>query len=158
MKKHTEYMRVWREKNRQKVQEYQKRYSEAYLTEERREVARKRAREWYANNKEEAKKRINQHYHENKQLVGRPQGDKHHAWKGEDASYFALHSWVSRKKGRPQECEHCGTKEKRHYHWANLDGKYTRDLNTWVRLCVPCHSKHDKKLGFDSIKNKYGSI
>lgn len=65
-------------------------------------------------------------------------------WKGEKASYHAVHAWVYRHRGRPQKCEHCGTTEDRAYHWANKSKKYKRELSDWIRLCVPCHSKHDK--------------
>ena len=65
-------------------------------------------------------------------------------WKGENASYEAIHAWVRRHRGKPQQCEHCGTTEKRMYHWANKSHEYKRDLNDWIRLCRPCHSKYDK--------------
>lgn len=76
-------------------------------------------------------------------------GEKNHLWKGESVSYSNLHRWVYRHKGRPQRCEKCGTIEKRMYHWANISKKYTRDLNDWIRLCVPCHILMDKK-GIDN--------
>lgn len=72
-------------------------------------------------------------------------GEKSVHWKGEDALYGTKHDWVYSRKGSPQKCEHCGTTEKRMYHWANISGKYLRDLSDWKRLCVPCHSKFDKE-------------
>ena len=54
-----------------------------------------------------------------------------------------LHEWVVRRLGKPSKCEFCGTMEKRKYHWANKSGEYKRDLNDWLRLCVPCHKKYD---------------
>jgi len=65
-------------------------------------------------------------------------------WKGEKASYVAHHQWVRRYLGKPQKCEHCKTTANRMYHWANVSGEYFRELSDWVRLCVPCHSKHDR--------------
>lgn len=65
-------------------------------------------------------------------------------WKGEKASYHAMHAWVARHRGKPQKCEHCGTTEKKMYHWANKSHEYKRDLNDWIRLCRPCHSRYDK--------------
>lgn len=65
-------------------------------------------------------------------------------WKGDKASYHAMHAWVARHRGKPQKCEHCGTTEKRMYHWANKSRRYKRDLTDWIRLCRPCHSKYDK--------------
>lgn len=66
-------------------------------------------------------------------------------WKGDDVGYFGLHAWMTKKYGKPQNCDICGTKEKRMYHWANKSGKYRRIRSDWFRLCVPCHKKYDKK-------------
>lgn len=30
-------------------------------------------------------------------------------------------------------------------HWANISGKYLRDITDWVRLCVSCHKYFDKQ-------------
>lgn len=76
------------------------------------------------------------------------QGKKHFAWKGELAHYDSLHNWVVRYRGKKKECSHCGLNDsKKTYHWANLSGEYKRELDDWVRLCVPCHSKMDKGRG-----------
>lgn len=73
-----------------------------------------------------------------------PRGEKHGMWKGNSVGYDALHDWVRRYKGAPKSCEECGIEENRTYHWANKSGKYLRELDDWIRLCVPCHSKLDK--------------
>lgn len=70
-------------------------------------------------------------------------GDKNTNWKGDKASYFAIHMWVSSHYGRPSECEHCGTTVKRMYNWANISQQYKRDRSDWKRLCVSCHKKYD---------------
>ena len=75
----------------------------------------------------------------------RMRDERHRCWKGDAVGYDALHTWVSRKLGKPQKCAHCGTEQQRWYHWANVSGEYRRDLNDWLRLCVPCHSRFDKK-------------
>ena len=64
-------------------------------------------------------------------------------WKGDNASYHAVHAWVARHRGTPKQCEHCGTTEDREYHWANKSQQYKRELSDWIRLCVPCHSQYD---------------
>lgn len=71
--------------------------------------------------------------------------DKHFNWKGEKASYSAIHSWVRRKLGTPLECSECGRTggTTRNYHWANLDKQYRRTLIDWRRLCVSCHKLYD---------------
>lgn len=66
-------------------------------------------------------------------------------WKGDDVGYDGLHKWVSKHRGNPKKCEHCGIDDKkRWYHWANKSHEYKRDLEDWMRLCVPCHMKYDK--------------
>lgn len=66
-------------------------------------------------------------------------------WKGETASYSAKHHWIKRHRGNPDYCEHCKKSNLTHrsYHWANISGKYKRDLNDWIRLCIHCHYKFD---------------
>lgn len=78
-------------------------------------------------------------------------GEKNYIWKGDDVGYSALHHWITRTLGRPDKCESCEKSgfRSRKIHWANKSHKYKRDLNDWIRLCVPCHSKYDnnyKKL------------
>ncbi len=72
-------------------------------------------------------------------------GEDVHNWKGDDVGYSALHDWVARQLGKPRECEHCKSKTKKVYHWANKSGDYKRDINDWIRLCVSCHSKYDRE-------------
>lgn len=74
---------------------------------------------------------------------GQTSGSSNNKWKGNEASYTAKHMWVKYHFGSPQECEHCGTTEKRMYHWANISKKYLREREDWLRLCVPCHKKYD---------------
>jgi hypothetical protein len=66
-------------------------------------------------------------------------------WKGNEVSYSGLHKWIQRKLGKPSFCESCrnGKLKNRQYHWANVSGKYLRELADWVRLCVRCHKKYD---------------
>jgi uncharacterized protein YlaI len=69
-------------------------------------------------------------------------GEKHHAWKGDSVGYSALHSWISRSKGKAVKCKICG-KEK-NVQWANTDHKYNRNLNDWTSLCPKCHYYYDE--------------
>ena len=67
-------------------------------------------------------------------------------WKGDNASYSAIHKWIRKYKGKPQKCEFCG-KEKttpRSIHWANKDHKYSRNRDDWMMACLPCHAKYDQ--------------
>ena len=74
-------------------------------------------------------------------------GKLHGKWKGDEVGYQALHAWVRRQLGTPDTCEHCGKigLEYPFIHWANKSGEYKRNIRDWLRLCVKCHSKHDKK-------------
>lgn len=74
-------------------------------------------------------------------------GEKHYLWKGSKASYTSIHSWVRRHLGTPDKCEHCLKiiQNKKGINWANKSHEYKRELTDWIRLCVPCHRKYDKK-------------
>lgn len=66
-------------------------------------------------------------------------------WKGDQASYNAKHMWVYRRLGKPKKCTSCGLDDPiRMYHWANISGQYMRNIDDWMRLCVPCHSDFDR--------------
>lgn len=73
-------------------------------------------------------------------------GILHHNWQGDFTSYRSMHRWVVRHKGQPTQCEHCkkdglsGHK----IHWANIDHKYERNLEKYIRLCAKCHGVFDK--------------
>ncbi len=79
----------------------------------------------------------------NIKLTNPAKDDRQAMWKGIDASYSAKHYWVSRKKGKPNQCQVCGTKGKRKYEWANIDHKYSRDKDDYIRMCTSCHRKYD---------------
>lgn len=79
-----------------------------------------------------------------------PKGEEHWKW-SKNPSYIAIHQWVNKQLGRPRLCTKCGfsSENGRQFHWANISGKYLRDLSDWVRLCVSCHFKmdgHHKKI------------
>lgn len=79
--------------------------------------------------------------------LGKRKGETNHAWKGEKVKYCGLHDWVRRELGTPDTCEHCRkVGYGREMHWANKDHKYKRNLTDWLRLCIHCHRKYDKKL------------
>ena len=78
---------------------------------------------------------------------GRRDSD-HPEWKGEDASYISKHAWVSRWKGKPDTCEMCGMTGLSGVaiHWANIDHKYRRVLDDYIRLCARCHFEYDERV------------
>ena len=65
------------------------------------------------------------------------------SWKGENAKYGAIHEWIRKKLGTPKFCECCGRTDKKKYEWCNINHKYKRDINDWMRLCTKCHRKYD---------------
>ena len=71
--------------------------------------------------------------------------DSHPNWKGDAASYQALHAWVARKLGQPSTCEMCGRAglTGKHIQWANKSHEYRRDVGDWIRLCASCHKLYD---------------
>ncbi len=71
-------------------------------------------------------------------------GSKNHQWKGDEASYSAMHNRLYSKFGKPKRCDECGTvDERKAYDWANLTGEYG-DITDYRRLCRSCHCKYDK--------------
>jgi hypothetical protein len=74
-------------------------------------------------------------------------GPKNNNWKGNKAMYGTLHDWVSLHLGRPKKCSKCGKTDKDAiYQWANISGKYLRNLKDYKRLCVQCHRAEDKNI------------
>lgn len=72
-------------------------------------------------------------------------GQKNPAWKGDKVGYFGLHLWIANNYGKINRCDVCGVSSAdKKYHWANLSGKYIRNVSDWKRMCVSCHSKYDK--------------
>jgi hypothetical protein len=67
--------------------------------------------------------------------------EANHSWKGDDASYKALHLRVAEYRGKPSLCSRCGATEGR-FEWANLTGDYA-DINDYERMCVSCHRRFD---------------
>lgn len=76
--------------------------------------------------------------------IGKRKGEENNKWLGDYVTYVGLHAWMRKNYGTPSVCEHCKCRDRKMYHWANVSGKYLRDRNDWIRLCVPCHKKYDK--------------
>lgn len=70
-------------------------------------------------------------------------GARNSSWKGDDATYHALHLRVAVERGRPTQCERCGQNDPdARYEWANVSGDY-HDVADYQRMCVPCHRPFD---------------
>jgi len=73
-------------------------------------------------------------------------GEQSRGWKGEGAGYYAKHMWIAEQYGKATKCtKNPGHKAKR-FEWANISGKYLRDITDYVQLCPSCHRIMDNKL------------
>lgn len=59
------------------------------------------------------------------------------------SEYIAVHMWVYRHYGKAIKCENCKENKGYRFEWANISGKYKRDIIDWQQLCQSCHKKHD---------------
>jgi len=78
-------------------------------------------------------------------------GEKNVQWKGNKVGYYALHSWVHRRLGKPKICKKC--KSTKNVEWANKSHKYKRKITDWLSLCHRCHFTYDKN--FWGIARRY---
>ena len=91
-----------------------------------------------------SKARIGKHYSLDTEFKKENvEGEKNVNWKGDEVGYYALHQWIQRKLGKATKCEYCN-KEHNRIHWANISGKYKRDLDDWIQLCPSCHIYFDR--------------
>lgn len=81
-------------------------------------------------------------------------------WKGNNVGYKCLHDWVRKWKKTLDICEVCGNDKLKHrqYHWANIDHKYRRVLEDYIRMCVKCHRKYDYENHLADIPSRGGTI
>ena len=56
----------------------------------------------------------------------------------ENVGYSGLHRWIRKYKKKNDRCENCETKERK-LEFANVSGKYLRDVDDFVSLCRICH-------------------
>ena len=73
-------------------------------------------------------------------------GENNFAWKGNNATKRGKHKWIDLQKGKPMKCEICGTTTAKRYDWANIDHKYSRNLEDYIRMCRKCHFAYDLKI------------
>lgn len=78
-----------------------------------------------------------------------PSGQQHYAWKGEDASYGAMHLRVARSRGAADFCSNRETAGclSRKYEWAHVHGTEPGDPGNYIPLCKSCHITYDGQDG-----------
>ncbi len=69
-------------------------------------------------------------------------GDKNDSWRGDCATYAALHLRVQTARGTPSRCAACDSTDSPRFEWANLTGDYA-NVHDYIRLCRSCHNKFD---------------
>jgi len=81
-------------------------------------------------------------------------GENNWNWTGEHPKYWAAHKWVTRHYGKPDTCEMCGKSglKAQKINWASIGHLYLRSRNNWLRLCVKCHRKYDRKYNAKHIR------
>ena len=72
-------------------------------------------------------------------------GENNHSWKGDGASKYAFHRRLYSRLGKPRYCSVCGTRDAKHYDYANLTGNY-QDIGDYAPMCRSCHWKFDDKV------------
>jgi hypothetical protein len=70
-------------------------------------------------------------------------GQNHHSWKGNKVTINALHLWLNVNYKKPKRCVKCNKIKK--LDWANISGKYTRNIKDYNALCEKCHMILDKQ-------------
>jgi len=75
-------------------------------------------------------------------------------WVGENVSYPALHTWLSKKYGKSSKCEMQDESCKGNFEWSNISGEYKRDVGDFQQLCRSHHNRYDNKPVFN---NKEGA-
>lgn len=70
---------------------------------------------------------------------GQFKGEKHPAWKGDTAGYWAIHDWLKRYYGKATKCSYGHKKNVKRFVWANKTGNYKRDISDWHQLCNRCN-------------------
>lgn len=53
--------------------------------------------------------------------------------------YVAIHIWLETNYPKKGKCKRCGTTKSKRTEYANISGKYLRDIEDYVELCTSCH-------------------
>lgn len=58
--------------------------------------------------------------------------------------YNYIHNWIRKNYGKANTCEFCNVAGQKRYHWALKKGEtYSKNISSFIQLCVKCHSKYD---------------
>jgi len=79
-----------------------------------------------------------------------PTGSNAYRWKGDDASYGAIHRWMKLHYPKTGICECCGRnvgtrgQAGTHYAFRHHSEPYTRNREDYIEMCPACHNARDK--------------
>ena len=88
-----------------------------------------------------------------KKTLEKISGQNHHAWKGDNAGYTAIHYWIRSNFPKPIKCKNCN--QKKRLYLSNISGKYERNIDDYEWLCCKCHFKKDQ---FPRERNERGQF
>lgn len=89
----------------------------------------------------------------NKALSLSRKGKNNPAWIGNKIGYKGVHVWLQRNFKKPLKCAKCECETK--LDWANISGKYKRDIKDWEVLCRKCHMISDNRMNNRDLKGKF---
>lgn len=121
----------------------------------------KNKREWTVEQRQEARQRklgIKNTVEQNLKIkLHNKYGKDNRMWKGDFASYAAMHMWVVRHNGKARKCIDelfAGLDCKGRFEWSNKDHKYKRDLNDYHERCTRHHRIYDILRGLTIPRGK----
>ena len=82
---------------------------------------------------------------ETRKKIGQAQlAENNHHWFGNKTKYQGVHKWVRSRLKKPELCQRCAINPPKQMH--NISGKYRRDLDDWLYVCVKCHAEIDGRV------------
>ncbi len=120
-------------------------------------IAGTKSRKWTSQQREAARQRklgVKNTVEQNLKIRLRGRyGIENNMWKGDFASYAAMHMWVVRHRGKAQKCIdglYFGIDCKGRFEWSNIDHKYRRNFNDYEERCTRHHRIFDLINGLTS--------
>lgn len=74
--------------------------------------------------------------------------EKHWSWKGDKASYSAVHKWLVKNYGPASKCENktCLKKSQKFQYALKHNCNYIHNRNSFGMLCISCHKYYDSRI------------
>jgi len=82
-------------------------------------------------------------------------GKDHWYWKGDNASYSAVHKWLVKNFGKANRCENtnCPKLPSRRFEYALIVADiHVHNRNNYKMLCIPCHRSFDSRLNILNVQ------